>query len=481
MSDSIKTKFLQGIGWTFIQNIAVRILSLVFSIILARHLMPSDYGLIGMLSIFIAISEAFVQSGFGLALIQKVDCSEDDYSTSFVFNIVISVLIFLILFLIAPLISWFYHEPQLVLVTRVLSINFVLGALNIVQQARLRKELNFRPLAIVALVSTLVSGVLGILMAYAGFGVWALVAQTLCTTLLSAILFPFYTRWFPKVSFKVNSFKYLWGFGSKLLFTAIFDVINLNLSNILIGKFYQKDLVGFFSKAKNLADVPTITMSTILGSVMFPMLSELQTDEERHKNIFMKVSRNTAIITFPVIILLTLLANPIILLLLTEKWAYCIPLFQALLLSRIFLSLNVLNANFLQSLGETKLYMFLYFITGPLSLLTIILAIPLGVKAMAWASFIGGLIYYLIFTSVIGKKIGYNIFRQIWDQRMMFVSLFMMSSVVVAVTIYISNLCIQLLLGGLFGSLMYLFCCKIFNLIDDDIQIMIKKKFVKNR
>ena len=173
MAESIRKKFFSGLAWTFVQSVAVRVISVVVTIILARLLMPEDYGLIGMLSIFIAISDVFIQSGFGQALIQKTDCTDEDFSTAFYFNVAVSVLIYIILFFFAPLIADFYHEPNLVLLTRILSLNFILGSFNVVQHSKLKKELNFKPLAIITLLCTVISGVVGIAMAYSGFGVWA--------------------------------------------------------------------------------------------------------------------------------------------------------------------------------------------------------------------------------------------------------------------------------------------------------------------
>lgn len=476
MKESIRTKFFKGIAWTLVENVSVKVISIIITIVLARLLMPEDYGLIGMLSIFIAISEVFIQSGIGQALIQKSDCDDDDFSTAFYFNVAISIVIYFILFFAAPLIANFYHEPQLVAITRVLSLNFVLGSLTIVQLSKLKKVMNFKPLAIISLVSTVFSGVIGIVMAFSGYGVWALVAQTLSATLIKVIIFPLFTKWHPNRPFSRQSFKHLWNFGSKILVTGIIDVINSNLSNILIGRFYNKEQVGFFSKARNLADVPAMTMSTILGTVLYPLLSEIHNDEKKHIAVYSKVSRHTIILTFPILILLALLAKPIIIILFTDKWAESIPLFKALLLARLFLSLNVINANMLQSKGDTKLFMRLYFITGPISLLAIAIAIPLGVKAMAWATFFSGFINYSTFTAAIGKKTGYGYIKQLWDYRHIIISLVIMSFAVWGCIHTFDGLWTQLLVGLLVGSIVYLICCKFFHLVDEDIVSLIKTK-----
>ena len=476
MAESLKKKFFTGIAWTLIENIAVRALGVIFTVVLARLLTPEDYGLIGMLSIFIAVSDVFIQSGFGQALIQKSDCNDDDFSTAFYFNVAVSLLIYAVLFFCAPLIAAFYREPQLVSITRVLSLNFVLGSLNLVQQSKLRKSMNFKPLAYISLICTVVSGVIGVGLAYMGFGVWSLVAQTLSATLVRVIVFPLFTKWTPNRPFNYQSFRHLWGFGSKILVTGIFEVIVRNLSNIIIGRFYNKEQVGYFSKARNFADVPATTMYSVLGTVLFPLLSEIHEDEERHKIIFKRVSFYTVLITFPVMILMTLLAKPIVILLFTEKWAACIPLLQAFLLARAFLPLNVINANMLQSRGETKLYMNIYFFTGPLSVIAVLASIPFGVEAMAWATLVSGSIYYSAFAIVVGRRIHYSFIKQIIDWRMIALSLALMSVGVYLITRMLTGMWEQLIIGGLVGVVIYLLCCKAFNLVDDDMKQMLLVK-----
>ena len=435
--------------------------------------MPEDYGLIGMLSIFIAISEVFIQSGFGQALIQKGDCNDDDLSTAFYFNIAVSLLIYSLLFFFAPAIANFYHEPQLIAITRVLSLNFVLGSFNIVQQSILKKEMNFKPLAVLSLICSLVSGVFGVVMAYLGFGVWALVAQTLSSTIIRVFVFPFFTRWYPNRPFNNTSFKHLWDYGSKILLTGVLEVLIRNLSNILIGRFYYKEQVGYFTKARQFADIPSLTMSSVLGEVTFPLLSEIQNDKTRHTAIYNKVTYNTILVTFPVMILMALLAEPLVILLFTEKWAACIPLLQIFLIARIFLPLNFINASVLQSTGETKLYMRLYFITGPISLFAVLISIPFGVIAMAWATLISNFLYYLIFTMVICRKTDNSFYRQLWNWRFIFISIGIMTIGVYLSIHWLTGMRIQLLVGGFVGIVIYLICCWGFKLVDEDLKKML--------
>lgn len=476
MAESVKNKFFSGIVWTFIQNVAVKILAFVFTIFLARLLTPGDYGLIGMLSIFIAISEVFILSGFGEALVQKKNCTDEDFSTAFYFNLGIALLIYSILFFTAPLIAYFYHEPQLVLLTRVLALNFVLGSLNIVQQAKMTKEMNFKSLAILSLICTISSGAIGVIMAYWGGGVWALVAQTLSSTLLRVIIFPFFTKWHPNKPFNKLSFQQLWHYGSRLLITGIIGVVIRNISSILIGRFYDKDQVGYFTRAQSLAAIPSETMFSVLSNVTFPALCEVQDDRVRWLSVYRRVLFNTVLIVSPVIILLALLAEPIIIILFTEKWAACIPMFQALLLARMFLPVGATHTSLLRSAGDTTLYMKLYFITGPISLLAVAISISFGVVAMAWATFVGALVAYLIPAYVIGKKFGYGLSEQLWDWRKIFISLALMIIGVWLGIQWLSGMWLKLVVGGLIGIVIYLVCCRLFSLIDDDLKHVIHSK-----
>lgn len=476
MEGTVKKRFFSGIVWTFIQNVALKVIGFVFTILLTRLLSPSDYGLIGMLAIFIAISEVFILSGFGDALVQKKNCTDEDFSTAFYFNVAIAGIIYTILFFSAPLIAKFYHEPQLIILTRVLALNFVLGSLNIVQQAKLTKAMNFKPLAILALICMIVGGIVGVTMAYLGFGVWALVAQTLSSTSLRVVLFPFFTKWHPNRPFNKESFGQLWHYGSRLLVTGMIGVIIRNISSILIGRFYNKEQVGYFTRAQSLAAIPSESLFSVLSSVTFPALCEYQDDHDRWLGVYRRVLFNTVLIVCPFIVLLALLSEPLVIILFTDKWAACIPLLQALLLARMFLPIGATHTSLLRSAGDTTLYMKLYFITGPISLIAVAISIPFGVVAMAWATLAGALIAYLVPAYVIGRKFGYTLKEQLWDWRKIFLSLIVMSVAVWFSNNWIGVMWQKLIVGGIVGVVSYYICCIFFRLIDDDLKSLIINK-----
>ena len=235
MADSVRSQLLNGVVWNFIEKVLMRGASFIIGIILARLLSPSDFGLIGMLAVFVAVSNVFIEGGFAKALIQRKNCQDIDFSTAFVSNVGMSLIIYVVLFFSAPLIAEFYEEPILIDLTRILSLNFVLGSFNIVQRAKLMAAVDFKSLAQINVISTVVSGCIGVLMAYCGCGVWSLVGQTLCATVVLMILFPFYSKWSPSVQFSKDSFQHLFGFGSKLMVTGVYSVALNNISIFTIN------------------------------------------------------------------------------------------------------------------------------------------------------------------------------------------------------------------------------------------------------
>ena len=479
MEQDIKSKFFSGLSWVFVQNVLMKGLGMIFSIILARILSPEDFGLIGMLAVFTALSQVLIESGITEALIQKHDCSANDYSTAFYFNIFVALVIYVILFFAAPLIASFYHNSELCLLTRVLSINIVLGSLNIVQRAKMTKAMDFRPLTIISLISLIVSSLIGLEMAYQGYGVWALVVQTLSSTLVTAFLFPFYSRWFPNWMFDFESFKKLWNYGSKLIVTGVLNVVILNLSAILVGRYYKSRQVGFYTRAQSLAEVPSGILLTVLSSVSFPLFCEIQNDSNQQVGIYKRILFNTVLLAGPVAVLLVLLAKPLVLLLLTEKWLPCVTILQYLLLSRLLMPIGATNTNLLRSIGNTSLYMKLYFIEAPLTILGIIIAVPFGVEAMAFSTFVVSLFMLFLSSQIIGAMFGYGILKMLYDWRMIILSLALMTAGVYAVTHVILNEYTQLIVGGVVGVIIYLICCKCFHLLDDEIVEQIRNRIPK--
>lgn len=480
MTKSVKYQLLHGIAWNFVEKVLMRGVSFLVGIILARLLSPSDYGLMGMLTIFISISNIFIEGGFAKALIQRKDCRDIDFSTAFISNIGMSVFIYLILFISAPWIAAFYHEPILIELTRVLALTIVIGSLNIVQRARLMSRVDFKSLAKINLTSTLVSGIVAIFMAYMGFGVWSLVGMSICSSLVLILVFPLYSKWRPSISFSKVSFRYLFGFGSKLMFTGVVAVIVNNISLICIGRYYKTDQLGYYTRASHFSELISFTIFEVLGNVTFPVLSNLQNERERLVAVYRKSLFYTAMVIIPIMILCTLLAKQIVLILLTEKWLPCVILMQLLFLARIFTPLSAINMNILNAIGRSDLYMKLDFAKIPLDILILIITIPIGVKAIVIGSLINSFICFFVNAYLPGKIFGYGAWQQIKDWRYILLSNLLMVISVLFCIFVINNVWLQLFVAGGVGVLVYLTCCYKFGVINDEMLELIKTKIGKS-
>ncbi len=478
MSQSIRKQLKQGIAWNFIEKILMEGAQFFIGIILARLLLPSDFGLIGMLAIFIAISNVFIDGGLAKALIQKKNCQEIDYSTAFVANIALSLAIYAVLFFSAPLIAIFYDEPILSPLTRVLALNFIIGSFNIVQRARLMSKVDFKSLAKIKVISVIVGGIIGVLMAYGGFGVWSLVGQTISTTIVQIILFPFYSKWKPSISFSKDSFKQLFGFGSKLMITGVYSVLVNNISTICIGRAYNSSQLGYYTRGSHFSHLIAFTVNDVLGTVTFPVLSHLQDDREHMVSVYRKSLYFTAMIIFPIMVLCALLAKPIILILLTDKWLPCVVLTQWLFLARMFTPLSAINMNVLNAVGRSDLFMKLDFSKAPLIILTLVITIPISVEAICIGNFITSFLCFFINAYLPGRMFGYGAWQQIKDWKFIILSMVIMTALVLFFTSFVSNIWLQLFVGGFIGIISYLSCCFLFGVIDKEILNMIKRKKV---
>lgn len=459
MEDNIKNKTINALMWKTVEKILVKGSAFLISVVLARVLMPADYGLIGMLAIFISISAIFIESGFAKALIQKKNCNDIDFSTAFYTNIGISLIIYLFFYICAPLVAKFYEEPLLSAVLRILSINFVIGAFNVVQRAKLMAQLDFKSLAKINFVGVIVGGICGIIMAYMGLGVWALVGQSLASTVVMLFFFPYYSHWKPLFVFSMVSFKKLFGFGSKLLIQGTVTTIVNNITTISIGKAYKSDQLGYYTTASQLSDTIAWTLNDILGTVTFPVLSKLQDDKSRFLNVYKKSLFYSALCVFPVMALMALLSESLVLVLYTEKWLPCTILLQILCLARMFTPLSAINMSLLNALGRSDLFMWVDLCKVPIILVTLAITIPMGVKAIVIGNLIVSIISFFINAYYPGKLLKYGAVEQIIDFKDIFFSMILMSIVVFAIAHFIHTPILKLLVCGCVGLLVYITSC----------------------
>lgn len=417
----LKQKTISGMIWSGIGRIGTVGISFISNIVLARLLMPDDFGCIGMLYVFIAISGIFVSGGLGQALIQKKEPTHIDYTTVFYWNLVMSVIFYLILFFCAPAIARFYEIPLLKDVLRVQSIVLFIQSFAIVQSNQLQKQLRFKELSVRNIVSALAGMTVAIIMAFLGYGVWSLVASTLVTALVSVVLLWKMSTWRPTLEFSFQSLKELFSFGGLMLLSSLVETIYTNLQSLIIGKFYSAKDLGYFTQAKKLEEVPTNSLSAIVNEVSFPVFSALQDDKEK---LLAGVRKNVKAITylnFPLMVLLMVIAQPLIVFLYGAKWAPAAPFFQILCVSSMIYTLNTLNTNVIKSLGKSAIYFVVQLSKRLLGIGLIVAGFQFGIYGLLWAVTSVGYISFIINAIVNGKLIGYGILKQMKDVGLCYV------------------------------------------------------------
>ncbi len=405
----IKKQTLSGVKWTAIENFSLKFIQFFVGIILARMLTPADYGLIGMIGIFTAVASTFVDSGMGNALVRKQNATEEDYNTVFIFNIVVSCFAYIFLFFAAPYIAEFFNAPMLCDITRIISLNLIIGSFVGVQSARFNKNLEFKTLAGISVATSILSGSVGIIMAYMGYGIWALVYQSMCGNVISVIFKWYFSKWKPRLQFSRNSFNELFGYGSKLLASSLLHTIYINLTTLFIGKFYPPKALGFYSRGESWPTLLEGTIIGVLGRVTFPILAKIQDDKERLLTVYRKYIQTTSLPIFFGLVLLCALSRPLICLVLTEKWLPAVPYMQIFCFVYLLDNVCVLNLNLLQVLGRSDLFLRLEIIKKSISVGMLLCAVPFGVMAICIMKLIYAQIAVFINTYYTGKlfKLGY--------------------------------------------------------------------------
>jgi O-antigen/teichoic acid export membrane protein len=470
---SLKTKATKGVLWNTVDKFAVQGGQFVIGLLLARILMPEDFGLIGMLSIFIAISQTFIDSGMGSGLIQKGNRTNLDFSTVFVFNLFVSIIFYGLLFITAPLIASFYALPKLVVLTRILSLNIVINSLAIVQRTKLTIDIDFKTIAIINVISVIVGGIIGVFFAYKDWGVWALVFQNLIRASVSTLLFWLLSNWVPSLCFSKESFNKLFSYGSKLLVSGLYARGLNEIYNISIGKIYSATDLGYYTTSKQFAEVTAGTVTSILQQVTFPILASLQEDKERLITVYSRLIKMTSFFIFPIMTLLALLADPFIRLFLTEKWIPAIKLLQWLCFARVFTPISAVNMNILNAVGRSDLYLKVDLSKAPIVLGTLLITIPLGVEAIVIGNVITSCISFFINAYMPGKMFGYGAFSQLRDMIPIFIATGIMALVIFIATTLLENLLLKLVIGILLAIIVYYLVCRILRVKEiDEIKLL---------
>ena len=412
---SLKEQTIAGIVWSFIDNSFTQLVTFIVGIILARLLTPAEFGLIGMIAIFIAVAQSLVDSGFSQALIRKKECSDNDYNTVFYFNIGVSAVFYLILFSSAGLISDFFNEVQLIKILRVISLGVIINALGLVQLTQLTKNIEIKKQTKISIIANTASGIIAIYMAYTGYGVWSLVWRNITNIFIRNLLFWYYNKWRPKLLFSTHSFKEMFSFGSKLLISGVIHRVFENLYYFVIGKYFSAQDLGFYSRADTFARLPSANISGVIQKVSYPVLAKLQDDPKALKSGLKKLIKTTMFITFTLMLLMAATAKPLILTLIGAKWMQSIPYLQLLCFALMLFPLQSLNLNLLNIKGRSDLFLKLEILKKTMAVPVVIIGIFYGIIAMISGAIVSSFLGYFLNSFYTGRLIDYNITEQIRD------------------------------------------------------------------
>lgn len=452
---SLKEKAFSGAVWSAVERFSSYGLQFVFGILMARLLSPSDYGTIALLNVFFAICQTFIDSGFNLAIIRKQDRTEADFSTAFIFSMTVAIASYLLLWFSAPYIASFYKLPILKQVTRVISFNLVISTLSSMHNAKLSICLDFCSKAKISIFAVVGSCLLGLWMAYAGYGIWALVVQVMVASLIRTLLLFYYVRWVPQLRFSKSSFKSMFSFGSKMMVSGVIGNIYNNLYSIIIGKIFTPSLLGMYSKAESFATLPSLQISGVILSVSYPALAKMQ-DDECLMMAYKKIFKLSSFIIFPLMIGLASLSDPLIRLLLGDKWEGVIILLQILCFSYVWDAFNACNMNLLQLKGYSGIYLKLEIVKKILGIIMLVVTVPMGLTEMCIGKVCLSLISIPLNTYYSGKFYNYGLMAQLKDLSPILILTLTMGGVVWVSVNLISSLLLKLILGFIVGVISYI-------------------------
>ena len=414
-SSNLKERTVDGFIWDILKTFGTKFSTFIVGIILARLLTPTDFGLIGMLTVFIAVSNIFINSGFKEALIQKQECTEKDYATIFYFNALVSFLLYLVLFLSAGLISDFFSEPRLEDLIKVLGLVLIINAFTFVQRARLTREMDFKLLGKVDVIANVGAGLIAISFALTGFGVWSLVIQSVAVATFSLILLWRWSRWKPQEKFNKESFRELFSFGSRLMVLGIIDTIYSNIYHVIIGKYYVAAQLGHYTRAQAFQNMPTSAVTNIFRNVSYPALSSIQDDKSKLKSVYRRVTKSMMLVTLVLIFGLAAIAEDLVVLLIGQDWQLAGEFLRLLCFAGLFYPINALNYNLMKVLGRSDLVLNLGIANKFLAVPVILTAIFIDIKTMLLVMIFQQVFVFWLTSYVGGRLIEYTTWPQVKD------------------------------------------------------------------
>lgn len=412
---SLKDKTVKGTFWSAADAFLGQGVTFVVGLVLARLLSPEEYGLIGIVTIFTTILVGFVDSGFSNALIRKKIVTDDDYNTMFIVNMAMSVLMCSLLYLSAPGIARFFGRPQLVALVRVMGVILVFQALSIVQMTALSRNIDFKTKTKASVISAVMSGIIGIAMAFTGFGVWSLVAQQLSRQLFYSVSLWIFNRWWPKFKFSIDSFRYMWGFGWKLLLSGLLDRVWAQLYQTVVGKCYSPAVLGQYTRSKEYASIFSSNLTGIVQRVSYPVLSQIQDYNDRMVEGYRRIIKTTMFVTAVIMLSLGAVADPLVYCLIGPQWHVAASFLPLICISMSLYPLHAINLNMLQVLGRTDIFLYLEIAKKVIAFLPLGLGVFVGIYWMLAGSVFTGIICFFLNSYYTGRNLGYSSWMQLKD------------------------------------------------------------------
>ncbi|MEJ7556729.1 MAG: lipopolysaccharide biosynthesis protein [Pedobacter sp.] len=455
---NLKQQAISGMIWSYSQQFSTQLISFLVSVCLARILIPEEFGLIGMLSIFIGVGSALFEGGLTSSLIRSKSLDHEDYSTVFYFNLGSSLIIYFSLYLLAPSIADFFHQTKLIAIARLYGLTFIISAFGAVQNTILTREMKFKKQTLIAFPALVISSIVGLVSALKGFGVWSLVYSALANAIVTSLFLWLRSDWYPRLTFDRKKFYYHFNYGYKLTFSAVLDIIFSNIYQLVIGRYYSSATVGYYTRANTLLMLPVGNVSGALNKVVFPLFSKMQNDIDQFRAAYKKIMLMVLFIISPIIVFMAVAGRPLIILLFTEKWLPVVPIFQVICFTGILYPIHLYNLLVLQVKGRSDLFLKLEIIKKLLQGAILLISFYYGFFALLWGQVLFSTIALLINTHYAGRMLKYNMLSQLKDLfPILLFSLFM--GITISLILYFSinySSLIQLTFGGIGGILAYL-------------------------
>lgn len=474
---NLKQKTKKALYWKFAEQFSNYGVTFIIGIFMARLLSPSDYGITALPAVFMAVAATFVDAGFTSALIRKPEIDDNDLTTTFIYNAIVGLVCYALLFISSPWIADFYNTPVLKSLMRITALSFIFYPIGVPQTILLKRKLDFKTPARITVVVRLLSGAVGLTMAYTGYGIWALVISTLFSSIADTALKLVVVRWWPRGKWSKESFSYLWNYGNKMMASGLMNTMYSNITPVIVGKFFSTSDLGVYNRAHGYAVLPSQQIHSAVMAVSFPVLSKIQDDSERLLAIYRRMINTSTFVIFPIMMLLAALARPVIIVMITEKWIDSIILLQLLCFSLMWYPVHGINLNMLMVRGRSDLFLKLEIIKKILGITILCCSLPFGLVAFCGAQIVSSVLSLYVNTWYTEKFYNFGFLKQMKDiLPTLVLGLVMFWGVILFIQL-IDNLILQIVLGGLLGSTIYLGGAFLFKYKQiDDVKYLLRRK-----